>query len=423
MDVTQLVHWSGRITGIPRVMYELAVRLQRELPGVVFVSWVKELEAMCEVNLTSSLEGNGPVYVREAMSNEEAPAPKQPGLRKHATRLVKAGLRRAGKISPQLATKMEQRLVRAHLEGVKRADIAPGDVLFVPWGEWWDERFTTCLMYHKQRGVKLVQIIHDIGTTVWPQFFEQVAVTPESYNSKIVPTADLVLSVSKNTKKELTRWLKEQKLHVPNIEVIRLGDELHVAKPVKSADPRFAESGLKGGDYIMCVGTIEAKKNHMLFYYVYKLAKLRGIKLPKLVIVGRRGWMTDATYEMMTRDPEVKDEFVFLHNTSDEELSWLYDHCMFTVLPSFHEGWGIPIAESLSRGVPCACSNTSSMVEIAEGLVEHFSPFSTDECLAVIQKLMKPKELEAARKKTQKYQQFSWDDTAKQVMTMMKEMK
>lgn len=423
MDVTQLVHWSGRITGIPRVMLELAIRLQKQQPDTVFVSWVKEVGEMCEVNLDASLEGKGPQYIRQNNVPGTAPAAAtKPTLMHHAKRVVKAGLKRGARVSPSLAAKMESRLIAAHLQNVKRAEVGQGDIIFVPWGEWWDPNFTACLIRHKNSGAKLVQIIHDVGPTVWPQFFEQVKVTPESYNSQIVPAADLVLAVSNNTKKELIQWLKQQKLHVPKVEVFRLGDELNVPKGLRPQEARFAESKLKGDDYIMAVGTIEAKKNHMLLYYVYKLAAARGIDLPKLVIVGRRGWLTDQTYALMTLDPEVKDKFVFLHNASDEELSWLYDRCLFTVLASFHEGWGIPIAESLGRGVPCISSNTSSMVEIAEGLVEHFSPTSPDECLALIQKLLKPSELEAARKKVKKYKNHTWDASNEQVMKMMKEL-
>jgi glycosyltransferase involved in cell wall biosynthesis len=198
---------------------------------------------------------------------------------------------------------------------------------------------------------------------------------------------------------------------VPRIEVFRPGDDLQVSKPVKPIDPVFKKSGVRGSDFLLCVGTVEAKKNHQLFYYVYKLAKAKGIDLPKLVIVGRRGYQTESIINIMTLDPEVKDKFVFLFDASDEELSWLYDHCKFTVLPSFHEGWGIPIAESLARGIPSLCSNTSSMVEIAEGVVGHFSPASSDECLAAIQSWLKPEELAAARKKTKTYNQFPWDQS------------
>jgi glycosyltransferase involved in cell wall biosynthesis len=171
----------------------------------------------------------------------------------------------------------------------------------------------------------------------------------------------------------------------------------------------------------LCVGTVEAKKNHALLYYTYKLAQIRGIDLPKIVIVGRKGWNTENIVDIMSRDPEVKDKFVITESIDDEELSWLFDNCMCTILPSFHEGWGIPIAESVARGIPCICSNTSSMVEIAEEYVTHFSPASSDECLAAIQDILEPGVLEKRKRDIKKYRPTSWDDTYRQVDTYIKE--
>jgi glycosyltransferase involved in cell wall biosynthesis len=205
------------------------------------------------------------------------------------------------------------------------------------------------------------------------------------------------------------------------MEVFRLGDDFKVAKAIEPTDDVFKAAKLKHDPYMLVVCTIEARKNHALLYYVYKLARARGIDLPKIAIVGRRGWGTEEIYGFMANDPEVKDKIIFLHGKSDEELSWLYNHCLFTIFPSFYEGWGIPIAESIARGVPCLCSNTTSMVEIAEGYVEHFSPASADECLAAIQNMLIPKNLEAARKRTKSYRQVSWDDSFEQVTAYLED--
>jgi glycosyltransferase involved in cell wall biosynthesis len=435
-DVTQLAHWTGRVTGIPRVMDELARRFYDE-PGaaVRFVVWVKDAGEFCEIDFARTvLAREGIVYLREgeeevvdggesASSEAAAPPPFSQLVKRGAVKIAKKGLRIAAKVHGGVAARLEARAKQAYSAGYKRAEFHSGDLFFIPWGEWWDPNFTDRLVRaHEEQGVRLVQVIHDIATTVWPQFFEKVEVNPASYNAKVVPAADLVITVSKNTKKELTTWLQSQKLPVPKTEVIRLGDNPYAAEAKKPEDPVFTAAKLKGQDYLLCVGTIEAKKNHALFYYVYKLARERGIDLPKLVIVGRRGYGTDDIYRTMTQDPEISDQFIFLHNTGDEELSWLYDHCLFTVLPSFHEGWGIPIAESVARGVPCLSSGTSSMVEIAEGMVGHFSPASSDECLAAIQQWLKPKELEAARKRTKAYKATSWNDTFNQVNTFLKEL-
>jgi glycosyltransferase involved in cell wall biosynthesis len=421
-DVTQLAHWGGKITGIPRVMDELAKRYHADPSADVrFMCWVKDVQDFCEIDFARTiLARDGLVYLHGEEQSEGPVSASTPSRTAPTTHLLKRaakkGLRVAGKVSPRIADKLERRAKQQYAASYRRVAANTGDIFFIPWGEWWDPHFTDRLVRaHDEDGVRLIQIIHDVAPTVWPQFYEQVDVNPSTYNARIIPIADMVLCVSQNTKRELIAWLQQQRLHVPRIEVFRLGDQMHVTKPVKPANEAFKAAKLQGNDYLLVVGTFEAKKNHALFYSVYKLAKARGIDLPKLVIVGRQGYGTENIYNMMTLDPEVGGQFVFQHDTSDEELSWLYDHCLFTVLPSFHEGWGIPIAESVGRGVPCLCSNTSSMVEIAEGIVEHFSPASTDECLAGIQRWLVPKNLEAARKRTERYKPTSWDDTYRQV--------
>ena len=205
------------------------------------------------------------------------------------------------------------------------------------------------------------------------------------------------------------------------MEVFRLGEDFEFAKSEMPTDEVFVKAGLKKKDYILTVGTIEARKNHALLYYVYKLAKSRGIDLPVSVIVGRRGWKTEQIYDFMTDDPEVKDKFVFLHDASDENLTWLYEHAKLSVQPSFCEGWGIPIAESVAHGTPCISSDKTSMIEVAEGYVRHFDPASSDECLALIQEMLTPESQKKWRAKCAEYKQTTWDESYAQVRTKMQE--
>ncbi len=431
VDLTQLAHWPGKLTGIPRVMYEIAVRFDQERdPDVIFAVWVKEIQAMCEIDFARTMQqrGNGIAYLHRSETrslNGPAPTntPAEAPVKRPITikRVLKYGIRQTGRVSTRLANKLEQRGKLITLNSYKRVEFVAGDLLYIPWGEWWDPNFIARLTDWHGQGVKLAPLIHDLGPIVQPQFSGHSTDSLTDYVRAIVPLAAVTLVVSRNTKADLTTWLKSQKLSVPRIEVFRLGEDFEFSKPAKPTDQAFTASGLKGGDYIMCVGTVELKKNHVLMYYVYKLAKQRGIKLPKLLAVGRPGWHTETNIELISKDPDTAGSIIFLHDISDAQLSWLYDHCMFTVLPSFYEGWGIPIAESVARGVPCACSNTSSMVEIAEGIVDHFSPYSTEECLAAIQKLLEPKHYKVALARTKTYKQTSWDESYRQTKEILEQ--
>jgi len=63
---------------------------------------------------------------------------------------------------------------------------------------------------------------------------------------------------------------------------------------------------------------------------------------------------------------------------SDEELAALYDRCLFTVFPSFVEGWGLPVGESLAHGKICVASSTTSIPEVGGELVVYVDPFNLE---------------------------------------------
>lgn len=424
IDVTQLVHWQGRMTGIPRVMYELSIRFRAsESQEVVYVSWVKEVGRFCEINFAETVKklGNGIVYIKQG-AVDDATGPRQPRFEivKPLKHIAKKVIISAGLSDVALVKKAQNNIAAAEAQTYKQITFKEGDAIFISWGEWWDGQFLQILEQGAANGLKIVPIIHDVlPFTLAPQFSGHSTESLMNYCRRIVPISALVLSVSKATQEDLKSWLVKHSIMPPKMAVFRLGEDFQFAKSVKPDEDAFVAAKLDAKPYLLTVGTIEARKNHTLLYYVYKLAKSRGITLPKIVIVGRLGWKTEQIYDFMTQDPEVKDQFVFLHNASDENLSWLYEHATLSVVPSFCEGWGMPIAESVARGTPCICSDKTSMIEVAEGYVRHFDPASTDECLALVQEMITPENQEKWRAKCATYTQTTWDQSYEQVRRLM----
>jgi glycosyltransferase involved in cell wall biosynthesis len=187
------------------------------------------------------------------------------------------------------------------------------------------------------------------------------------------------------------------------------------------ATPRKPGIDVKEGEYILCVGTIEVRKNHQLLYTAYKLGLSKGLRMPKLVIVGGKGWYTSDVLFEFAHDPQMKDLVYIMHHANDNELKWLYENCKFTIYPSVYEGWGLPVAESLAYGKLCVSSNVSSMPEIAGGLIDYFSPYDSGECLEAIEKYINDENLlkkEAEIKKV--YKTNSWDQTFEQTQKILK---
>lgn len=408
IDVTQLVHWHGKLTGIPRVMYELATRYA-ESSESIFVTWSPETKKYLEINLQKTLDERGrKIYYTYPY--------KRSILYTTLARFIRK-LKREGISIPYKIISF----IEGNAQPAKQFNFSEDDTLFVLWGEQGSDDFIKELKNIKDKKVKLIQVVYDLLPLITPHYSGHSTDSMNKYTREIIPNTDLVLSISENTKSDLQGWLKKQNLKLPKIEFFRLGDDFKISRTEKPTQEIFKASRINGNDYILTVGTIEARKNHTILYYAYKLAKIRNIELPKIILVGRKGWMAEEVHSFITKDPDINDKFVVIEDVSDEQLSWLYDKALFTVYPSFYEGWGLPIAESISRGTPCICSNTSSMPEVAGELANYFNPCSTDECLSAITSMLKPGTIKAEKNRIQKYKTTSWNSTFIQVKQHIEE--
>ncbi|HEX8227404.1 MAG TPA: glycosyltransferase family 1 protein [Candidatus Saccharimonadales bacterium] len=413
IDITYLAHWQGRLTGIPRVIEELVQRYLKSEHVPEFVVWDnlgKEFYYV-DIGLTLQNRGKSLHYVQLHTSRSQV---------RKATR---KGAHVMQKLKDSYKLPVPGRFINMAMEAgraaYKKLEVSSGDILLIPMGEWHNDHYISTVLEYKKAGVKLVQISYDVLPLVQPQYSGHSTITMDRYNRMVMPECDLILCISENTRKDLGAWLKQQQLTIPAMEVFRLGDDFNTTKPMKPAHPVFSGDGGKVPEFILCVGTVEARKNHTLLYYTYKLARSRGISLPPLVVVGRPGWLAGDITEIIKTDPDTKDSMFVMSDIGDEELSWLYGNASFSVYPSFYEGWGLPVAESAVRGLPCACSNTSSIPEIAGDLMTYFSPVSTEECLAALQHLMDPASRGVARERLKQYRPVTWTQTYEQIVKFM----
>ena len=81
-------------------------------------------------------------------------------------------------------------------------------------------------------------------------------------------------------------------------------------------------------------------------------------------------------------------KLVVIEDPTDAELTTLYRGCLFTLFPSFHEGWGLPVTESLAFGKPCIISNRTSLPEAGGRLVRSFDPDNLHDAYEVIRQVI-----------------------------------
>jgi len=130
--------------------------------------------------------------------------------------------------------------------------------------------------------------------------------------------------------------------------------------------PRTVTASRLKRPYFLAVGTIEGRKNHILLLQIWKrMAERLGDAAPLLVVAGQRGWEADHALAMLDRAPALKGHVIERNDVNDHELVRLVAGAQALLMPSFVEGFGIPVIEALQLGTPVIASDLPVFREIA----------------------------------------------------------
>jgi len=157
-----------------------------------------------------------------------------------------------------------------------------------------------------------------------------------------------------------------------------------------------------GRPFVLCVATIEARKNHLLVLNAWlTLLRRHGhAVIPDLVLLGRPGFNAGPALHLIEAAPELRARVTRLENAGDAVLKLLYERCLFTVFNSFYEGWGLPVTEALAHGKLALTPDHTSLREAGGGAALYFTPQSEPELAELVWSLLRDPErrqrLEAA---------------------------
>ena len=120
------------------------------------------------------------------------------------------------------------------------------------------------------------------------------------------------------------------------------------------------------GPYFVFVSTIEPRKNHLMILQLWeKLVSKRGSAPPQLVIIGQRGWDYEEVTALLENSEMLRGVVLEVSRCSDTEMVSYLRHSKALLLPSFTEGYGMPVVEALTLGVPVIASDLAVFREFA----------------------------------------------------------
>lgn len=270
--------------------------------------------------------------------------------------------------------------------------------------------------FSKKNKSKKVITIHDISFKLFPEFYSKKGRLWHKLTNpkKLLKNFDHIITVSNNTKNDLIKYYNVDQ---NKVSAIHLG----IDEPVID---KYYRKRIIEGDYLLYIGTIEPRKNieGIIKSFEDFCDENKNCSL-KLVLAGKNGWNNKYIYRIINHS-NFKDKIIIKNYVSEEDKKTLFRDAKIFLFPSFYEGFGLPVIEAQSYGLPVITSANSSMLEISNNSTICVNPYNTNEIKEAIKNLYFDKSLYAyyKNKGLENYKNFTWEKTARETLKLFQEL-
>jgi glycosyltransferase involved in cell wall biosynthesis len=283
-----------------------------------------------------------------------------------------------------------------HLNDGADIEFAGGETLVNLGTSWWLQNYFLMVRLAKAKyGVRYVPFFHDLIPLITPEHCSQELT--QDFISWLIGAffhADGYLVNSNATAADLKKVAQILGHKINEPQIVRLDGrfdlEAHGNQEPGHEAASPADIEVPRGPFVLFVGTIESRKNHLLAFNVWlELIKKRGERrTPTLVCVGKDGWMREAAMARLNASSQLQRRVRIMQKVSDRDLARLYRGSLFTIYPSSYEGWGLPITESLCFGKVVVTTTLSSLPEVGGEFAEYFDLQSMRDMLIKVERLI-----------------------------------
>jgi glycosyltransferase involved in cell wall biosynthesis len=213
----------------------------------------------------------------------------------------------------------------------------------------------------RESGFQIAFILYDMLPIYHAEYFAPAIVEAFAHYIDGVLQADAIWPISQFTLSEFERYCDERGVLPPaNREAVDLPGQIAESRTASLPDTKETR--------MLCVSTIEPRKNHHVLVEAFDKLRARRPDLPlRLILIGNSHpgheplaeWLRDVT----RRDHRIE----WRGSVSQAELETEYASAAFSIYPSLVEGFGLPIMESLWMGRPCICHEAGVMAALAAG--------------------------------------------------------
>jgi len=301
----------------------------------------------------------------------------------------------------------------------------------VLWEIWWQWQIPRYLKKHSvdvfytgeifmPRRTKVPRVIvsHDLAYLHYPK---QLPNSVLKYYARTYPKnhhqADKIIAVSEATKSDI---VKQYEIDPEKIKVI-YNATTSGFKPIDESTKMLIQKKYSNNNpYFAYLGSFHPRKNIVNLIKGFEFFKTNQAGSHKLILMGRWSWKTEKIKEAL-ENSRFKNDIIVLEDIGDEKYDVVAASEALCYISLF-EGFGIPVLEGFSAGVPVITSNVSSMPEVAGEAALQVNPKDPKDVGLAMIKLSTDQDLKNTliQKGFERVNDFDWDRSAKQTYEVLK---
>jgi glycosyltransferase involved in cell wall biosynthesis len=239
----------------------------------------------------------------------------------------------------------------------------------------------------EKTNIKTVVTIHDLIFIRYPNLFRTI--DRKIYYKKFKSAchrADKIIAVSQQTKQDIIDFflIPEEKIEVVYQGCNKVFQDTIEGNKQKETQEKYNLPN----DYLLCVGSIEERKNLLTL-----LKALKELPNQKLVVIGNgKGYKIKCL--RFIAEHNLSNRVAFLNGLETEEMAAIYQSAQMLVYPSIFEGFGIPILEALFSKTPVITSKDGCFAEAGGPTTKYINPLSVNEMKEAILEIQNSTELQ-----------------------------
>lgn len=297
------------------------------------------------------------------------------------------------------------------------SDMNEGDIFFDIDSVWNSPYKRSVLLPElKKRGIKIAVYIYDIIPVTNPEFcYGETTFQFLNYLGAFLQYADVLIASAQSTLDEVYKLMDELGLkHIPGY-YSWLGSEFQGVKDFNIDSIPQNVKDAADSKYILCVGTIEPRKNHKFLLDAFeKVLFKKGVNL---IFAGKLGWNVEELSQRIKDSKFYNKQLFHFTGLDDAAIEYLYQKALMLAFPTYNEGFGLPMVEALERGTPVIASDIPILREVGKDYCEYFGLNNLDEfCEKVVMYLEDKDSYQNLKEKIAGYTSFTWEETTERII-------